>query len=306
MISTLEAARPPQSVVTEGENHTVAFCSAELLPPTHPATAVAPCPAAPAGFPPLPPTVICHSHHHFKILIALIFLAEFVVVLYWVFSWLCCRDHFLQTTPPLLPEDSCSCLSWRDPVECHLSIFHLGEVGVLWATHRAGNWLQPCLIWLISYCGGKKAQSLVSLQLKFLLAFTCTNSMPSGLCTPTRHPWVQEHVWQVPPVIYSPHFANGKLIIGLKLCKNVKGKKSQDHRKNSNVFPSLSLPFASTDRSSKYLGEKCVWAFQHLANINYLRAGSDKQMWGMLRSVEIATFKFCSSFQYFSEWPSQD
>lgn len=183
---------------------------------------------------------------------------------------------------------------------------------------RTGSWLQPCLIWLISYCGGKKAQSLVSLQLKCLLVFSCSTSTRSGLHTPTTHqhraaqepaqpkPWVREHVWQVPPVINSPDFAKGKLIIGLKLCKNVKGKKSQDHRKNSNVFPSTSLLFASTDRSSKYLGEKCVWAFQHLANINYLRAGSDKRAWGMLRSVEIVTFKFCSTFQYFCEQPPQD
>lgn len=37
-------------------------------------------------------------------------------------------------------------------------------------------------------------------------------------------PGGQGHIQQAPSVIYSPSFANGKLIISLKLCKNVKEK----------------------------------------------------------------------------------
>lgn len=105
------------------------LCSCFLLfslvfPPTHHVTAVAPCPAALAGSP--------HSHPWQSATATTTSTSStalpgwfVVVVLYWVFSWLCWRDFFAEVSPPLPTEDPCSCLSWRDPAECHLRILHL-------------------------------------------------------------------------------------------------------------------------------------------------------------------------------------
>lgn len=142
---------------TESANHAVALWTLAILrcPTLHHAGALAQCPAAPGDFLPLPPMMVRHSHHHLWTL-SIPYLPGWVFVLFHsgVFlSWV--GEVVLQNSLLFHLRIPRSCLAWGTPGEAN-SCQADGLCPVGSQPCCTGSWLQPCLIWLISYCRVKK------------------------------------------------------------------------------------------------------------------------------------------------------